>query len=859
METKIVKNIEDFSECVEENQDIYYFLKKGQGTISDYIENSGLEDDVLLNLKVSYDFPVEALLEDKRTKDKLKVDSIEEIVKKLKENEEEHYRVILNNNDKTIMSDVIQQFIYLDMKSLDIVTQEELLQVVRYEKLKENKDDLKNSIKEFKNKIVNYKSNNKEIQNDKENIVEKIDKLENHLIDIEERPLKICVMATKKSGKSVIVNSFLEDEYAPTSMKLATPNTVVYESWDKDTIECRVEADSELEGYREESKKEFLSSTEVKKHINKLFKHAEKDEINKFSMPDIYIKYPKRNLEYTIIDTPGPDLAGAGHSEIAYRWIEEADAVIFAIDYSKYLTDGEERFLRDIKAKLQEKEKFHSLIIVVNKLDLRYTSNEKKSVVDFLDFLKGRLTSLGYADVPIMGITSLQYYSSIEVQKLLEKNSFNFTKDEYLTEDFFDHINDFKLSSADKTYISFIEDSKQKLKRFHNKRKSTLNDLEYHSGMPSLIDRVRYITTTKASVEIFNNTFSKMDRDFNEIKNNFLAIKIEQLLSQKEKIINDLNEIDNYFKKKEKEISSVSNKKLEKQIKDKLNITFQEFNRDAKLRIASALDIKKSEILEEEKILSISYETIIQGLEKPLEKMISNSITDINELKNKYIHEMEKNIIKLNNDIQEKIKEKEFEKKYNLKISLSKLEPKLAREKFTIQFDEMFANLILGETTINAIENKTIVETKTKKENRTRRGKQIDKWFQWARDVEYETEHFKVDVKYEVEKNIKVLNKDKLNEQFKSIEEKLFKSVSFIIKQQDDNAKKSLDIQLLNFDKIIKNELQQVIKSYEKTNTNIKEMLDYSKNDIQEVEVFYKNIHTEFVELNNIWDSIVEG
>jgi len=835
METKIVKNLEEFSECVEENQEIYYFLKKGQGTISEYIENSGLDDDILLNLKVAYNFSVDVLLENKRTKDKLKVESIEEIVKKIDKNKEEEYRVILKSNDKTIMSDVIQQFIYLDMKSLDIVTEEELKQVARYESLKENKEDLKSFIQEFKNKVIAHSSNNKEINKDKEYIVEKISKLENHLKEIEDRPLKVCVMATKKSGKSVIVNSFLEDEYAPTSMKLATPNTVVYESWNKDTIECRVEADSELKGYAKESIKEFSDSNEVKKYINKLFKHAEKDEKNKFAMPDIYIKYPKRELEYTIIDTPGPDLAGAGHSKIAYKWIEQADAVIFAIDYSKYLTDGEEKFLRDIKAKLEEKEKFHSLIIVVNKLDLRYSSNEKKSVVDFLDFLKGRLTSLGYADIPIMGITSLQYYSSLEVQKLIEKKSYDFNKDEVLTEEFFDDINDFELSSADKTYISFIEDSKQKLKRFHKKRKSTLNDLDYHSGMPSLIDRVRYITTTKASVEIFNNTFSKMDRDFNEIKNNFLAIKIKELLSQKEKIINDLNEIDNYFKKKEEEISSVSNKELGKPIKDKLNITFQEFTQDAKLRIASSLDTKKNEILEEEKVLTVSYEQIIKGLEKPLEKMVNDSISDINELKNDYINEMEKNIINLNNDIQEKIKEKEFEKKYNLKISLSKLEPKLAREKFTIQFNEMFSNLVLGGETINAIEKKE-------------REEKIDKfWFAWFRSDEYKT------VEYEV------INEEKLNEQIKQIEQKLFNSVSFIIKQQTEDAKKSLDNQLANFDKIIQNELEEIIKSYVKTNSNIRYMLDSSKDNIQEVEIFYKNIHTEFVELNDIWDLIVEG
>jgi len=550
MKTKIVKDIEDFSESVEADSTVYYFLKKKQGTISRYIEDSGLEDDSLLELKVAYDFPVTASLEDKRTKKIIEVNSIVEIVKHLEEKKEEYYRIILQENDKKLMSDVIQQFIYLDMKSLDIVSEEELKEVSRYNRLKKDKEDLKKFIEEFQNNVTAYPIKNKEIEEDKKSIIEKIDELKKHLLEIEDRPLKICVMATKKSGKSVIVNSFLGNEYAPTSMKLATPNTIVYESWDKDTIECKVESDTELKGYEDETIEEFETPDEIKKYINKLFKHAEKDKENKFSMPDIYIKYPKKDLEYTIIDTPGPDLAGAGHREIAYRWIEEADAVIFAIDYSKYLTDGEEKFLRDIKAKLQEKEKFHSLIIVVNKLDLRYTSNEKKSVVDFLDFLKGRLSSLGYEDVPIMGITSLQYFSSLELQSIVENKSYNFTKDETLTEDFFDDINDFKLSSAEKTYVNYIEESKGRLKRFHNKRKSTLNDLEYHSGMPSLIDRVHYITTTKASVEIFNNTFSKMDRSFTEIKNNFLAIKIEQLLAQKNEIIADLNDIDNYFKKK---------------------------------------------------------------------------------------------------------------------------------------------------------------------------------------------------------------------------------------------------------------------------------------------------------------------
>ena len=40
--------------------------------------------------------------------------------------------------------------------------------------------------------------------------------------------LKFAVAASKKAGKSVIVNCFLGEEIAPTSTELATPNNCFY-------------------------------------------------------------------------------------------------------------------------------------------------------------------------------------------------------------------------------------------------------------------------------------------------------------------------------------------------------------------------------------------------------------------------------------------------------------------------------------------------------------------------------------------------------------------------------------------------------------------------------------------------------
>lgn len=42
------------------------------------------------------------------------------------------------------------------------------------------------------------------------------------------RPIRIAAMGTKKAGKSVIINSLLKQEYAPTSSELPTPNVIQY-------------------------------------------------------------------------------------------------------------------------------------------------------------------------------------------------------------------------------------------------------------------------------------------------------------------------------------------------------------------------------------------------------------------------------------------------------------------------------------------------------------------------------------------------------------------------------------------------------------------------------------------------------
>jgi len=884
MDVKVVKNIDEFEENVTKDINTYYLLpnKTRDVNISDFIENSGLDDKVLLNLKVAYEVKFQGYIQDIINNKKIKVSSLSEALKKLSLEQIKNYKLIINTKDKVLLSNIMQQFIYLDLKEFDIATEEELIQINRYENFKKNRENLKLEIEQFENEIINYKTNNKEIINSKSDLKNKIEELKSHIYLINDRKLNISVMATKKSGKSVIVNSFLGQEYAPTSSELATPNTIVYTSWNNNNIEVKIEANKDMKGYEKDIIKEFNTTLEVNQYIKKYFKNAEKDIENSKAMPDIYVQYPKSNseLDFNIIDTPGPDLAGAEHKKIAYNWIDNSDAIIFAIDYSKYLTKDEEKFLNDIKKILEEKGKFYSFIIVVNKIDLMYTTKEKSSIVRFLDFLQSKLKDLGYDNVVIMGTTSMNYFSSLELQRIATKNSYILSNKTKLTEDILDDIGDCDLSSSEMTELSNIKSAREKLKTFHKIRNTTLSDIEYNSGMPALINRVKYLTTTKASVEIFNSIFSKMDRTFNNIKNEFLATKLKDLIKQKEAIEKDLNNLNTFFKKKESNIADLTKTDLREIVIKSLEQTFSDISKKSIQNIETTLYNKKKEIEKQKKDLTFSYEDILKNVTITAQKSISDSILEVNKIKDEFIDEIEIIIIDLNDEIKEKIKEKDFDKKYGVKISLSELNPELAREEFDIDYDDLFSGYAMGDITTNVVEEKTKIEKKTKdvekqkivEKERTVKiayKEQIDKLFQFFREVEYETKYKDVKEKYNepvsyIEKvdyeeiiTYKEINNKKLNEKFEEIKYKVSEAVNRAIREEKSNTLLSMKEQFDNFYKIIERELKLIIKSYKDISDNLLTNINSDKNSIESIEKFFKGIEIQFNRIEKNWLNII--
>lgn len=868
MQVKIVQNIEEFEQEVTIDTDIIYLTSR-ENKIRDLIANSKLDDEFLYTLKLAYDVQFDGYIEDITNEKRVVVHSLFDTLTKIENIYDHTTRLIIDTKSKELLADVMQQFIYLDFKMYEIVTKEELTQYLRFNRLHASKQNLKKQILLFKGEILKYNTSNLYVKNDKRNIIEKIEILEQHLKTLEARKLNISAMATKKSGKSVIINSFLKNEYAPTSLILATPNSIVYTASDEDYIQVRVEKDETIEGYETEILERFHSPEEVRDYTSRFFKKAEEDSKNNFTIPDIYINYPKGDINYTIIDTPGPDAAGTDHAKKAYSWIDKSDAVIFAIDFTKYLNKPEEEFLKEIKTALELKRKFHSFIVVVNKMDMRYQTAEKKSIPAILDFLKDRLLALGYGNIPILGISAQDYFAALEFQKILQKNDFSIDGETFLTNDLFEELRRVKKTSTEKTTISIIKKAYNDLRDFHEMNTVRLSDIEYNSGIPALIQRTKYITTTKASVEIFNNVFEKMNRSFKEIKDGFIAQKIEDLLVKKDAIVADLDDVENYFKKKEWESKDTVRIGSVHQIEEKIDEVFNEFLAFTKQSIGSLLELKKEKIKEMKKKLVFSYEEIAEQLAEPMNDIVIDSILAINTIKNDSIDTIEREVMSVNNSIKQTIKEKKFETKYGIEVNLSELDPALARENFELKFDNIFDTYLMGDAIVDATEEvmstkEKISYTPQKRVLKETRRVQIQKYFQRWRSVEFEDKEFtrieefkEKQIEHVVEKEI-VVNIQKLNEKFEKIEENLIKAISKGIEEERTQTKEEVSRQINKFNTILSNELNGVISSYRETNENIRTSLAKDKKTIEDTEEFYNEIESYFDTLENSWTNIVK-
>lgn len=293
------------------------------------------------------------------------------------------------------------------------------------------------------------------------------------------RKVKLAIAASKKTGKSVMVNCFIGEAIAPTDVQLATPNNCIYQKSPDGKYHLQIEGSGE--------ERSFSSREELRQTIEEQFRAAQHDREHGFSLPDMRISYLSDNhfSACEIYDTPGPDAAGSTHREAALRSMNECDMFVFAIDYGKYLTDSEMEYLREMGRVFKSCRSDFPLIIALNKIDFRYYDSKKsKSIVAATDFIKNRLGKIeeDFRDCVIFPTCALEYLSAVEAE--------NAGVTELRVPASSDDMKKVRFAHKDVPALAVLHEHAENLEYYRGIQEFSYDVFKRDSGMPALMNYV---------------------------------------------------------------------------------------------------------------------------------------------------------------------------------------------------------------------------------------------------------------------------------------------------------------------------------------------------------------------------------
>ncbi len=197
--------------------------------IFQFIDNSGVDGNSIHKIRVAREilFNFEACLKNRETeKVLLRPKSLSELTGYIDENDIPNYKLVLDTEDKDILSEVIQNLLYLDI-DIQVMFKSEEFARRDMEIFSERFFEISEKLRETKEKICNAEQG-QIAKRDSYDISAALSDIGSLLMEMNRRNLKVAIMALKKSGKSVLVNCFLGTEYAPSSIELPTFNSCIY-------------------------------------------------------------------------------------------------------------------------------------------------------------------------------------------------------------------------------------------------------------------------------------------------------------------------------------------------------------------------------------------------------------------------------------------------------------------------------------------------------------------------------------------------------------------------------------------------------------------------------------------------------
>ncbi len=568
MENSVILNSEDLKDNVVgtttkkiiANSEKFYLLSTSLNmklcNVIDKLSKTLNDKSALTCIRFAYDmnFELETEIRIGNEESGEKVHSLAELLDKLEYDENlilkrEDYHIVINDDgveekksDRAV-AQLFQQTVFLNL-NIDIKKKSEIKKALIKERFRANYQKLREQIENQKKYLEASLENSNLTESGKARVEGMVAAFEKMIAETEKarkRPLRIAAMGTKKAGKSVVINSLLKRDYAPTSSELPTPNIIKYIPAPKDTVLTLDYEDKTLT---------FESAENLKEFIGNEFERANDPSGKSSGLADMTIYYPCDDLSgYEIWDTPGPNFAAAGegkgetenneHQKIAEECIKAADVCIFVMNYSQHLTNDEVKFLNQIHEYFEANDKFYSLFITVNRIDERYAAEVEKSINRILDYISGKLEELNYKNIIIFGTSALQSFYLETVLNILKEFEIEIDEDDT----FIDVVRRLKKKHREyMTPLRFIEDSLKNLEDFHGIYDSDAKTLENFSGIPQFWRHVKYIGEQKVDTEIVDSVIGRCETQFATIRNALLVTGLQKLTEEDKERLADLEQ-----------------------------------------------------------------------------------------------------------------------------------------------------------------------------------------------------------------------------------------------------------------------------------------------------------------------------
>ena len=590
------------------------FVYSGAENLYDYInalydKGKGLDAEYLYKFKVCYEKKdLQVTYSAHGGKSKGTITTMGNLVNVL--DGETPCKIVVENDEREQLAFIVQQLIFIEypLEIIDILLRKEEKDADKTNRFMKNVDELRagcidaiTRLDTLKRKVAAEMDDDNPTKSDRlKDIDDALDSCNSIKTQIDKSldvELKFAVAASKKAGKSVIVNCFLGEQIAPTSTELATPNNCIYKKSPDGQYHLQLEGNVA---------QEFATREEIYDVIDNHFRAAQNNKEKGFALPDMNIGYVSEEnnfSSYTIYDTAGPDAAGTTHADVADKAMQKCDVAVFAIDYSKYLTTSEEDYLRRVKEMFTAQNKFHSLIFALNKIDVRYTDTDSpKSFVSSVDFLKTRLANIddAYRDCIIFPTCSLEYFSALEAEKA---GIVELAADKQLP---IGEMKRLKFTHKDVPALAWLHAHSDNLEYYHGIETISYDVFKKDSGMPALMNYVSYVAKSKARDEIVNNVTFEISAQKTKIQSvlDFVA-NIEALINADDEKIEKISDIINSYTNVVQDI--LSSKFRDEELNALGNSLLKRFNGDYDALIAhQRLAVEDS--CQEEDIINKMYD-----------------------------------------------------------------------------------------------------------------------------------------------------------------------------------------------------------------------------------------------------------